>query len=93
LGYCAGYNRPGYAASGAGRGYGYGGRWGARGLAAGRGWGRGWGARFAPAWSDAVPPATPSTAADDEITALKSQADELRAALETIQNRLDSLEK
>ena len=94
LGYCAGYNRPGYVAPGAGRGYGYGGRWGARGLGWGRGFGRGWGARFVDDWRGVgVPPAAAPVASQDEVSALKSQADELRAALDAIQNRLDSLEK
>ncbi|HIE58242.1 MAG TPA: hypothetical protein EYP88_08440 [Anaerolineales bacterium] len=94
LGYCSGNNRPGYVVPGAARGYGYGGRWGARGSGPGRGFGRGWGGRFANNWRGTnVPPVEASPAASDDINTLKAQADELRAMLAAIQNRLDALEK
>ncbi len=74
-GYCAGYHMPSYANPLPGRGCG-------RGFGGGRGFGRGarWGA---------MPYAAPS--AEQEQIALKSQAENLEAALADIRQRLADL--
>lgn len=97
-GFCAGYDRPGYATIGPG--------WGG-GMTWGRGRGRGGGNRWrhwyhatglpywargaptppAPRWPAAYGAPTP----DDEIEMLKSQAEWLRNELEAIQSRIDEL--
>ena len=101
-GYCAGYPTPGYANPIPGRGFGGfgGGGWG-RGRGGGGGWGRRnmfyatglprW-QRFGPAvpfYGNAYPPA-PST--DDELQALKSQAEYFSNALDEIKKRISELE-
>jgi hypothetical protein len=104
-GFCAGYDIPGYANPMPGRGFGMGmGR--GRGRGGGRGWRHwyyatglpGW-ARFgyAPAWG--APPAwatgpyaAPPTA-EQEVEALKGQADWLRQQLEVISQRIAELEE
>lgn len=85
MGYCSGYNRPGFSTpafgnrGGFGYGYGYG-----RG-----GGGRGWRNRFyatgVPGWAAITP--------EQEGADLKAQADYLKAELDSIQKRLDDLEK
>lgn len=93
LGYCAGYDEPGYidtqTALGLGRGF----RWGGRGRGAGRGRGRrnrfnaGFGLeRGRRAFTaQAISP-------EQEAEALKAQAAELQDALQEIQKRLDQME-
>ena len=89
LGFCAGDEEPGYANPV----YGLGGR-GGRGRRAGRGAGRGWGARNGPSnypgWRGAAP-AAPVMSKADEISWLESQAQGLKASLEQLQKRLDTL--
>jgi hypothetical protein len=84
-GYCAGYQMPGYAnpqpGRGCGRGFGFGG-------GRGRGFGFGRGARWG-AMPYAAPYAVPS--AEQEQIALKSQAENLEAALADIRQRLADL--
>ena len=98
MGYCAGYHAPGYThpGPGPGRGYGYGyGR--RRGFLGGRGgWGRpmygGPGAYgYPPAWD--IPPAAPRWTQEDELAALKQQADMLQNTLAEINDRIDELSK
>jgi hypothetical protein len=86
LGYCAGYEQPGYTAQGPAQRMG----WGFRGGGGGRGrryrffdygWpdsGRG---RFAP----------PPAAQDQDVDFLKAQTQELQEALQNIQARLDEI--
>lgn len=94
-GYCAGYDRPGYAHPFPGRGFGFG----------GGGWGRGrrwrhwyhatgqpgW-MRFggAPGWW-AGPPAPPTR--EQEAEHLRSQADWLSGELEAVKQRIADLEQ
>jgi hypothetical protein len=89
-GYCAGYSAPGYANPGPGRG-----------LARGRfgGWGRGaWGhprrhrwTYHPPAWGAAPYYAAPPTP-EDEVDALKAQAEWLQDQLQAITQRIAELE-
>ena len=91
LGYCAGFNSPGFAkGNGAwtGRGFAFG-----RGMGRGRGTGRGWGFgvpyqnySFASQWNAPV-------SKEDEIRFLKSEADALKRSQQDIENRLKELEK
>lgn len=106
-GYCAGYDRPGYANNWGGyRGYGYGmGRRGGMGRGFGRGYRNvyratgvpGWGrAGWAPAWG-APPPvwdAQPYGAApskEQELNALRNQAEQLSQTLQEINERIETL--
>lgn len=94
-GYCAGFDRPGYANPGVG---GYGGRgfWGG----GGRGWRHIYYATGLPAWARVgYPPVAPvaygypAPAPVDEAEVLKAQADALAKQLEAIRARLADLEK
>ncbi len=93
-GYCAGYGAPGYANGMPGMGRGRGGM--------GRGMGRrrGWGPPVAPYGPAApMPPAPPAYApypqptAEQELAALKQQAEAMRQGLDDIQSRITNLEK
>jgi hypothetical protein len=99
-GYCGGYGMPGYANPVPGYGFGMGGGWGR-----GRGWRHGyymtgvpgW-ARFghAPAWGGPPPaygpyPAPPSR--EQEVDALRAQAEWLKQELEAVSQRLAELEQ
>ena len=96
MGYCAGYDAPGYMHPGYGRGQGFGyGRGYGRGFRGGR---RGWrhahyggpmAYGYPPAWD--VPPVAPRWTADDEITALKQQSEMLQNALTDISRRIEEL--
>lgn len=108
LGYCAGYDTPGYTK---GPGIGFGRRWGrdigyGRGLAWRRGWGRGSGRYWdyrAPIYAPAVipppaymPPSTPETQLvmlKQEKDYLESEMEGIKSALEDISNRIEELEK
>ncbi|MFP4068194.1 MAG: DUF5320 domain-containing protein [Spirochaetaceae bacterium] len=98
LGYCAGYETPGYMAPvpGRGGGYGYG-----RGMAWRRGWGRApymggyyTGGPYAPAQA---PPHAPGYAPayppsrEQEIAALKRQAEYFEDGLEAVKARIEEL--
>ena len=89
LGYCAGYDHPGYVAPGPGlalgRSWGHGGAWG---RGAGRGAGRGmrWGAPWA-CW----PPVPTPVPAADEQTILQKQKEFLQAQLARIEQQLSGL--
>jgi len=93
-GYCAGYNRPGFANPGLGGGYGMGrgmGRGLRRGL--GRGFGRGFGYYpNAPAYYGAPVNWTAPTK-DQELEMLKQQASNFEQNLEDIKKRIGELEK
>ena len=91
LGYCRGYNTPGFAkglGGGIGRGMGFG---------RGRGWGRGFGYGFhSGAYNPGFVPGyfmTPSISREDEIKLLKNQADALSRSQKDIEKRLGELEK
>lgn len=99
MGYCSGYDAPGYMHPGPGMGWGrggfYGGRWGrgfgpgwGRGYGPGRGWGWwGWGA------GPYGPPYAPDEAAasEQELSELKAEAEALQDQLRAIQARIDEL--
>ncbi|MBN1461802.1 MAG: DUF5320 domain-containing protein [Armatimonadetes bacterium] len=97
-GYCAGYGVPGFANPVGGRGLGMAwGRGGGRGLGMGwgrggwgRGPGRGWG--FAPA-AYPGPYLAPEPTAEEELSALRSQADWLQQQLEAVNSRLQELQQ
>ncbi|MBN1416107.1 MAG: DUF5320 domain-containing protein [Bacteroidales bacterium] len=93
LGFCSGYDSPGYTkgfGSGMGRGFGFG--YG-RGMGRGRGYGRGWhmGSAFT-GFFRGFPWMQPISK-EDEISMLKSQAEELKRSQENIEKRLTELEK
>jgi hypothetical protein len=96
MGYCAGYDAPGYASPGPGFGRGRGGWWG--GGPGWRGGGRGWRHRYyatgVPGWAawDYGPYAPLPTEAQ-ETEMLKNQAGALQRELEAINKRLEELEK
>ncbi|HKK81683.1 MAG TPA: DUF5320 domain-containing protein [Prolixibacteraceae bacterium] len=85
LGYCAGYESPGFTRGfGGGRrqGNGFGGGGRGRGMANGRGFG------FNTGYTN-----TPQTNSNDEILNLKTQAESLKKAQEEIEFRLKNLER
>lgn len=89
-GFCAGYDRPGYANPAGGRGF-----WGrGRGGGGGRGWRNMYYATGQPGWARwgaaPVAPVAP-VAAPTEKEALESQASALRDQLDRIEQRLQSL--
>jgi hypothetical protein len=100
-GYCAGYAVPGYMNPVGGRGFG--GGWGR-----GRGGGRGWRNRYwatgltgwqraavgAPAFGGVAPgaPFAPSMSNEQQISALKQQAEYFQDALEGIREQIDQLQ-
>lgn len=93
MGYCAGYEAPGYAY----QALGYGRRRGGRG-GAGRGWRHGYHATGLPRWAryDDAPdwygPYGPPMSEEQETDLLTNQADALKRELEAISKRLDELE-
>lgn len=101
LGYCNGYNQPGYVTSpgfgrGYGRGFGFGrGAWGWGRGGYGYGWGHGWAAYNWPA-----PPVQTNTTQnqttapqvnDRELTDMRNELHSLRSAVDGLLNRLSSL--
>jgi hypothetical protein len=87
LGFCSGYDTPGYAkgfGGARGRGFGFG-----RGR--GRGMGHNYGLPFT-GFSQSFP-WTQSVSKDDKIKLLKSQAESLRRTQKDIEKRLNELEK
>jgi hypothetical protein len=89
-GFCAGYNMPGYANPVPGRGFRCGG--------GGRGWRHWYYATGLPGWARAgyypvwgAPPA-PAPGPEQETSLLRAQAENLKAALENIEKRLQELE-
>jgi hypothetical protein len=97
LGYCSGYDTPGYRkgpGAGMGRGSGFGrGRGFGRGMARGGGHGRGW--DYCMPYHEgfhSYPLASPMSR-EDEISFLKSEADALKRSQKDIEKRLADLEK
>ena len=82
MGYCAGYNQPGYLTPGPGMGRGRG--WG-RGGGRGRGWG--WRGTAAPAQAAAA------QAPGSETEALRDQVRQLQESLDQVMQRLEGLEQ
>ena len=83
MGYCAGYDSPGFVNRG---GFGMRGA----GFGMGRGGGRGFRNRF---FASDVPFNTVEPNADLEMNSLKAQAEMLKNELQAIENRLNSLDK
>ena len=94
LGYCSGYDVPGYTkAGGAGMGWGMR-RGGGRGLGRGfRGGGFGWGrtANFNPQYG--TDPYWGAPTQEEELKQLKRQAEDLKDAQKNIEKRIQELEK
>ncbi|MFW6381176.1 MAG: DUF5320 domain-containing protein [Bacillota bacterium] len=94
LGYCAGYQVPGYMNNAAPRrGFGRG-----RGFGFGRGYGRGfYGAPYnpgyAPGYYNAPNPAASNYNQEDEVEYLKNTAKALEDELKAVRDRLDQLEE
>jgi hypothetical protein len=90
MGYCNGFNQPGFMSGGGGGGRGMG-----RGF--GGGGGRGWRNRFyatgQPGWLRRDPVMEAPQPAGTEQEMLRNRADELQAELQDIRQRLDALEK
>lgn len=91
LGFCSGYDTPGYTkgfGSGMGYGFGFG-----RGMGRGRGFGRGrnFGRAFTGFYYDM--PWTHTISKEDEIRMLKSEAEALKHSQSDIERRLKELEK
>ena len=104
LGYCAGYNTPGYTKGpgmglgrgwGRGRGLGYG-----RGLGWGRGFGRGRWGYSAPAYTPVAPAApvyrpvgTTGLSQDDQLNMLKQEKEYLESEMNGIKSALEDISK
>lgn len=102
MGYCSGYDVPGYANPGYGRGGGRGMAFGRGGRGGGRGWRNmyyatglpGWArAGYAPVAGPGYYPVPPEPAPVDELDALKAQAKYYQEALEDLNSRIGELEK
>ena len=90
MGYCAGYEVPGFANWGPGRGGGFGyGRGMGRGFGAGRGFGRGYGRGFA---AYDLPVAAPYSEASEK-TFIQNEINVLKEQLESFEARLSELNK
>jgi len=95
-GYCAGYGVPGFANPVGGRGLGMAwGRGGGRGMA--MAWGRGWGRGPGGGWGFAPAPfpgayAAPEPTSEEELSALRSQADWLKQQTDAIDARIRELQ-
>ncbi|MFH1568700.1 MAG: DUF5320 domain-containing protein [Gemmatimonadota bacterium] len=89
LGYCAGYEQPGYAAPGPGHGWA---RGGGGGYGRGRDWGRdgGRGMRWGAPWACWPPVPTPVTEVDEKGV-LERQREYLQSQLSRIEDQLKSL--
>lgn len=92
MGYCAGYDTPGYMQPGPGMGFGQG-----FGFRRGSGMGFGWGRGLRRPWDmgayGSYPYAPPQPAPEDELRVLKEEADALARHQEQITRRIDELEK
>lgn len=92
VGYCAGYDAPGYAYGAPGWGRGLGFRWGR-----GRGWGFRHGWHYAPPppyWGPPTwtpPPYPQAPTPEQELAMLSSQAEMLQKQLDDIQQRIEEL--
>ena len=94
-GCCAGYGAPGYANAGWGRGMGFGRGGGGRGPSAGlrAGWRNRFFATGRPGWMRAgAPYAHPAYTPEQELDALKQQAEYFGNALEEIRKQIQELE-
>lgn len=95
MGFCAGYNEPGYTSNAPAMGYGRGMGRGFRG-GFGRGFGRGLGRGFGPGIGYNYPmeyEANFTPTKEEEMNMLKDQAARLKRSLNDIQKRIEELEK
>lgn len=96
-GFCAGYSAPGYMSPTGGRAFG--GGWGRGGAGGGRGWRHMYCATGLPGWARAeVGPAygfspAPTWTKEQEVEALRAQARSMEEAIESVNQRLQELEK
>lgn len=94
LGYCAGYDTPGYTKGpgmGLGRGWGRG-RGGYRGR--GIGYGRGWGWDYrSPVYGRYAPVLPPQVSPENQLSMLKNEKDYLEAELNGIKSAIDEISK
>ncbi len=106
LGYCAGYDTPGYSKGyGMGRGGGWwrgGGLGFGRGPGRGRGYGRGWNygapgyypyAAVPPVYNPYAPGVLPTISPENELAMLKQDKDYLSSEMEGIKRTLDDISK
>ncbi|MFX0081179.1 MAG: DUF5320 domain-containing protein [Candidatus Hodarchaeota archaeon] len=86
LGYCAGYDTPGYTKGpGMGRGW-----WRGRGMGYGRGWGRSYGVPIYPQYA---PPIMSRIIPENQLSMLKQQKDYLESEMNTIKSTIDDISK
>ncbi|MBU0639230.1 MAG: DUF5320 domain-containing protein [Planctomycetes bacterium] len=94
-GYCAGFSMPGYMNPMPGRGWGMGRGWGrGRGMGQGRGWRHGYYPMGLPATPSVygVAPGYPPFPAEQEVQALKAQAEHFEGTLGAIRERIAQIE-
>jgi len=85
MGFCAGYDSPGYMNSGGGRGRGFRGR--------GFGMGRGFADRWAyPGSNRGYPVGAPAYSQEDQLSAMKGQADYLEKSLQNVRDQIARME-
>jgi hypothetical protein len=100
VGYCSGFDAPGWAYPGFGRGFARGRGYGGRGMRGGGGWG--WRNQFyatgLPRWARwGIPPAAPygtpyaAPSREQEVDMLKGEAEWLRGQLDSIARRMEEL--
>lgn len=88
MGFCAGFNAPGYANNGFGR---LGGR--GRGLGLGRGYGFGMNSGFGMRYRGFMGDASPAYSAEMELSGLEQEKNLLERELEAIKDRLKTFKK
>ncbi|MFP4548033.1 MAG: DUF5320 domain-containing protein [Fidelibacterota bacterium] len=88
LGYCAGYDSPGFTKGTPRGGAGFG-----RGMGSGRGMGRGHGYAWRVNYPQPHYPAAPAYSREQELDMLKGQAEDMKTSLEAINKRIEDLEK
>ena len=99
-GFCAGYGMPGYMNPAGGRGFWGGGRGRGFGRSGGRGWRNWFNATGLPDWQRAGmgypaygAPVAATVSGEQELAALKNQAEYFEGALEDIKKRLEELQR
>jgi hypothetical protein len=96
LGYCAGYDTPGYTKGpGIGRGGAWGrGRGGIRGRGYGYGRGRGWGSEYrSPVYVPYTPVVSPQISPESQLSRLKQEKEYLELDLTNIKSAIDDISK
>ena len=98
LGYCAGYDTPGYIKGpgmGLGLGWGGGRGWGrGRGLGYGRAWGLGYRAPvYAPIYTPYTSGVVPQVSPENQLSMLKQEKDYLESEMNSLKSALDNISK